>query len=292
MSPPSVLSPLLIFPRVFKCLAGRRWGGVGGGTGRKRRSWEISSKLLSKQETPRSGSGRLCEVMAGSRLQVWVKLVRGRLVREQKWRQKSTVPPLWDKQRGIHLLLYSIPRVWLPHLSVASMKIAASSKNVQLHRCEESAELQETMRVSRLSALTETRGRPTNMCSLNFGSFSSCKDAFSLPLSLSDSIFLIFRSHALKSNTTCAVRKRQSAERRWNKPQTNVWITSHHPNTHSWLKCGDTKERLCRPLVVGCWSYNTLTSVKLFLKATLVFSCRETGCLFKSSCFNSVGEAQ
>lgn len=39
------------FPVCFKCfLEGRQWGGVGGCTGRKRCSWEISSRLLSEQE--------------------------------------------------------------------------------------------------------------------------------------------------------------------------------------------------------------------------------------------------
>ena len=45
---------------------GRRWGGVGGCTGRKRSSWETSSRLLGEQETPQSGSGRRCQVISGS----------------------------------------------------------------------------------------------------------------------------------------------------------------------------------------------------------------------------------
>lgn len=61
------------------------------------------------------------------------------------------------------------------------MKIAAPSKNDHLDRCAE-AGLQETVRVSRLSPSGENRGRPRNMCCLNSGSASSCRDAFFLPL--------------------------------------------------------------------------------------------------------------
>ena len=73
------------------------------------------------------------------------------------------------------------------------MKIAAPAKNDRLDRCAARPGLQETARVSRLSASAERRGRPRNMCEVNFGSFSSCKDAFSLPLS--GPYFHLVRSH-------------------------------------------------------------------------------------------------
>lgn len=59
--------------------------------------------------------------------------------------------------------------------------------------------LQETVRVSRLSPSAERRGRPRNMCCLNFGSFSSCKDAFSLPLS--GSFFILFAHTPISMQT-------------------------------------------------------------------------------------------